>query len=156
MNQLLTCLRFYASAGHLSSVADAVGMHESTVSRIIVRVSSAIAGLGRTYIRMPNDQNLQETKNKFFNVARFPMVIGAIDCTHVKIQSPGGNDGEIYRNRKGYFSINVQAVTDPELRILDLVARWPGSSHDATIFNNSRIRARFEAGEFENSILLGL
>lgn len=30
-----------------------------------------------------------------------------------------------------------------------------GSVHDATIFNNSRIRALFEDGLFENSLLLG-
>ncbi|KAH1028680.1 hypothetical protein HUJ05_002013 [Dendroctonus ponderosae] len=36
-------------------------------------------------------------KGKFLpalRVARFPLVIGAIDCTHVKIQSPGGEDAE--------------------------------------------------------------
>lgn len=38
---------------------------------------------------------------------------------------------------------------------MDLVARWPGSAHDATIFANSRIRARFEGGEFPNTHLLG-
>ncbi|KAJ8915705.1 hypothetical protein NQ315_000639 [Exocentrus adspersus] len=31
--------------------------------------------------------------------------------------------------------------------------RWPGSAHDMTIFNNSRIRARFEMGEFRDSWL---
>ena len=30
----------------------------------------------------------------------FPGVIGAIDCTHVTIQSPGGDDAELYRNKK--------------------------------------------------------
>ncbi|KAK5647947.1 hypothetical protein RI129_002839 [Pyrocoelia pectoralis] len=38
---------------------------------------------------------------------------------------------------------------------MDIVARWPGSSHDMTIFNNSRIRARIEAGEYPNTVLLG-
>ncbi|KAH1025096.1 putative nuclease HARBI1 [Dendroctonus ponderosae] len=44
------------------------------------------------------------------------------------------NDIEI--NRKGYFSWNVQAVCDARLRFTDIVVRWPGSSHDQTIFNN--------------------
>ena len=47
-----------------------------------------------------------------YAVSGLPGVIGAIECTHVLIQSPGGDDAEIYRNRKGYFSINVQLVCD--------------------------------------------
>lgn len=67
----------------------------------------------------------------------------------------GGEDAEIFRNRKSYFSINTQIVCDSELMINNIVARWPGSTHDATVFINSRLRNRFEAGEFQNAILLG-
>jgi hypothetical protein len=153
MNQLLTTLRFYASVGHLATVADYMGMHVSTTSRIIAKVSRTIARLRPRYIKMPEGQEIQTTQNKFYEVARFPRVLGVIDGSHIKIQSPGGNDGEIFRNRKGYFSVNIQAVCDPELKILDIVARWLGSAHDSTIFNNSRIR--FENGEFPNALLLG-
>lgn len=41
------------------------------------------------------------------------------------------------------------------MEITDLVARWQGSVHDTTIFNNSRIRALFEAGIFGDALLLG-
>lgn len=67
----------------------------------------------------------------------------------------GGDQAENFRNRKGYFSFNVQTVSDANLKILDIVARWPGSTHDQTIFNNSSIRNRFEQGHFGNGILLG-
>jgi len=67
----------------------------------------------------------------------------------------GGEDAEVFRNRKSYFSINTQVVAGPNLKIFDIVARWPGSAHDTTIFNASRIRARFEGREFEHAILLG-
>lgn len=49
----------------------------------------------------------------------------------------------------------MQVVGDADLRIRDIIARWPGSTHDQTIFNNSRLQARFELGEFGNGILLG-
>lgn len=67
----------------------------------------------------------------------------------------GGQDAEVFRNRKSYFSINTQIVCDSELMINNIVARWPGSTHDATVFLNSRLRNRFEAGEFQNAIVLG-
>ena len=39
------------------------------------------------------------------------------------------------------------------LVILDLVARWPGSVHDSTIFSNSLIHARFENREIDGYLL---
>lgn len=38
---------------------------------------------------------------------------------------------------------------------MDVVARWPGASHDSNIFDNSLIRAKFENGEMQNSVILG-
>lgn len=54
-----------------------------------------------------------------------------------------------------FFSINVQAVCNYNLKISNIVVRWPGSSHDSTIFNISRLKAQFEAGIFKNSVIVG-
>lgn len=80
-------------------------------------------------------------------------MIGCIDCTHIKIRSPGGNTSEVYRNRKGFFSINVQIVVGPNLEFFNLVARWPGSTQDSFIYNNSSIKQRLDASELEGVIL---
>jgi ABC-type uncharacterized transport system permease subunit len=38
-----------------------------------------------------------------------PCIDGALDCTHIRLFSNNfGGIAEIYRNRKGYFSLNVQ------------------------------------------------
>ncbi|XP_031358403.1 putative nuclease HARBI1 [Photinus pyralis] len=156
MNQLLLTLRLYSTGGHLLSVADFCGVHVSTACRIVRRVSEAIARLYRQYIQMattPDD--MMACQREFFNIASFPRVVGVIDCTHIKIDSPGGEDPEIFRNRKGYFSINVQMICDANLKIMNVVARWPGSSHDSTIFSNSRVRVNFEQNIYENCLLLG-
>ena len=42
-------------------------------------------------------------------------------------------------NRKPFYSINVQAVCDSDAFITNIVARWPGSTHDSRIFENSNI-----------------
>ena len=86
----------------------------------------------------------RHTMQAFHSRPKMPGIIGAIDCTHVAIQSPGSDDAEIYRNRKGFFSINVQLVCEPTGYIMDVVARWPGSVHDSTIFDNSQLRAMLE------------
>nr|CAI5839605.1 unnamed protein product [Callosobruchus analis] len=78
-----------------------------------------------------------------------------VDCTYIKIQSPGGNLAEIYRNRKGWFSINTRIVAGSIDKIIDIVARWPGSVHDPTIFNDSHLRARFEGHHFSQYCFVG-
>lgn len=88
--QLLVALRFYASGSMIIVVADFGGIHKSTASVTIRHVSEAIASLAPQIIKLPqNPRELDETKAAFYNVARFPNVIGAVDCTHVRIQSPG-------------------------------------------------------------------
>lgn len=40
-------------------------------------------------------------------------------------------------------------------KILDIIARLPGSYHDQTIFNNSYVRMKYESEMFGNTFLLG-
>ncbi|CAH1976654.1 unnamed protein product [Acanthoscelides obtectus] len=155
MDQLLLALRFYASSGHLVQVADFMNVHVSSASRIVAHVSRVIAALRPQKVKMPIPTEHVQAQNDFYNIARFPKTVAAIDCTHVKIQSPGGHNAEVYRNRKSFFSINVQCLTDTNLKFLDVVARWPGATHDSTIFANSTIRARFEAGQFPGCLIIG-
>lgn len=119
-------------------------------------MTNAIIRLLPQFIRLPQtDEEKNSTQQRFFSLDSFPRVIGAIDCTHIKIISPGGENAENFRNRKGVFSLNVQAVCNANYEITDIVARWPGASHDSHIFDNSLLRMRFENNELGNGILLG-
>lgn len=40
--------------------------------------------------------------------------------------------------------MNVRTIADANLRIMNDVARWPGSMHDNIIFANSEVRQKFE------------
>jgi len=104
--------------------------------------------MGPHFIGFPlNQQTLRTIKQSFYAVAHFPNVVGAIDCTHVAIKAPAANE-EAYVNRKGVHSINVQAVCDADMRLLDVVAKWPGSSHDTCsfIWRSSGLRDMFSRG----------
>lgn len=121
--------------------------------RIVQRISVLLCANLPEMIRMPRGNEMNEFKIKFFQQHAFPGVLGVIDCTHIPIQSPCSNVGEEFRNRKGYFSLNVQVVCGPDQQITDIVVRWPGSVHDSRIFNNSSIKMRFENGEFQGVML---
>ncbi|KAF6215886.1 hypothetical protein GE061_000221 [Apolygus lucorum] len=92
INQLLCALRFYATGCFQSTAGDLSGVSKATAHRIVHRVSRAIASLHREFIRFPQSQEeIRTTQLEFFQRARFPKVVGAIDCTHIKFgQSPGG------------------------------------------------------------------
>lgn len=151
--QVLLTLRFYATGTFQVACGDLSGISQPSASRIIKCVSVAIAGLKNQYICFPPVDMLNVVQLDFWRIAEFPGVVGAIDCTHVKIPCPGGVNAELFRNRKGYFSINVQAVCGPNLEIQNIVARWPGSVHDARIFDNSRLCAQFERGDIYGMLL---
>ncbi|XP_066585344.1 putative nuclease HARBI1 [Prorops nasuta] len=154
--QLLIALRFYATGSFLIIIGDFSGVSKNSATKIVHRVSNAIAKLSKEFIKFPMQQDdIIQTQARNFKQAGFIRVLGAIDCIHIRIQSYGGENAELFRNRKGFFSLNVQAIVNSKLQFMDIVARWPGSSHDATIFNNSVIKARFESGEFGNGLLLG-
>ncbi|KYN43843.1 Putative nuclease HARBI1 [Trachymyrmex septentrionalis] len=75
-------------------------------------------------------------------------------CTHIRVQSFGGEDAKLFRNRKYFFFLNTQVTCNSNLEITDIGAHWQGSVHDNTIFNNNRLRANFENGTYD-SLLLG-
>lgn len=156
MTQLLVTLRFCATGNFHITIGDFVGISKSTVFKIVHSLCRTIASWRHEFIYFPRTpRELLENQVQFYQTARFIRVVGCIDCKHVKVGSFGGNDAEIYRNRKGCFSINVQVICNAHLEIIDIVARWPGSTHDATIFLNSRIRNFFENNSFGDALLLG-
>ena len=151
--RLLVALRFFATGHFQMTDGDLMQLHQATVCRIVHSVSKAIAKRRSHFIQFPSDTTaVMEQKRSFYNENGFPGVIGLIDCTHIKIKSPGGDSAEVHRNRKGIFSINVMMVCDYSMKFTNIVARWPGSTHDARIYTSSRLSCTMETAD---GILLG-
>lgn len=152
--QLFIFLRFLASGQFYNALGDLHGVTAPTVCQILKRVSHAVASLHGNYINMPQPNDYNRVKREFYELSGFPGVLGLIDCTHIPLvfNVPPVNAG-LYVNRKGFFSINVQVVSDSRYRIMNIVARWQGSVHDSRIWNNSRVCAEFEAGHYDGYLL---
>lgn len=113
---------------------DLSGVSQSTVSRCLQQFTKALNKKSHLFIRFPSSQReLQETSNDFksiagnanikkydlliFNImviehihffAGIGNIVGAIDCTHVRLLGPPDEDAAQYINRKSYFSVNIQ------------------------------------------------
>jgi hypothetical protein len=76
----------------------------------------------------------------------FPQTAGAIDGTHIPILRPQGDSGSDYFNRKGFYSIVMQAVVDFRGHFIDVNIGWPGKVHDARVLSNSSFYQKGQAG----------
>ena len=84
-----------------------IGVSQPTVFRTIHRVSREIAKNKTHFIKFPLGEEAQLIEQTFQFSNGMPGVVGCIDCSYIPIISPGGEDAELYRNWKGYFSLNV-------------------------------------------------
>ena len=86
----------------------------------------------------------------------FPSCIGCIDGFHVRICTPYEDEND-YVNRKGWHSINCQAITDADLKFVDAAVRWPGGTHDAFVFQTSNVYDYLEVNHalIDHSVLVG-
>lgn len=153
--QVLTTLGHLATGTFQRELADRSGMSQSSLSRVMPYVWDAIVGMAPRYIRFPYTQAEQANiKMQFAAIAGFPNVIGAIDCTHVAIKAPSENEFA-FVNRKHFHSLNVQIICDAHMSLTNVVARWPGSTHDSYILSNSSVGNRLQTGAVRDGWLLG-
>lgn len=76
------------------------------------------------------DQNILEFETKW----GFPQFVGAIDGSHIPIKAPTDFHTDYY-NRKGWYSVILQAVVDSKYKFIDINVGWPGKVHDARVFS---------------------
>lgn len=97
-------------------MGDIIQVSQATVSRIVFRVSILIARYINQYIKMPISDETRSKNKRLFKehgygprAIGFPCIDGAIDCTHIRlIHRRFQAIDEVFGNRKGYFSLNVQ------------------------------------------------
>ena len=87
---------------------------------------------------MPWNEKFREIVNGFQSRWGFPQTVGAINGTHIPILRPQESASDYY-NRKGYYSMLMQAVVDFRGIFMDVNIGWPGKVHDARVFVNSTL-----------------
>ncbi|XP_056381956.1 putative nuclease HARBI1 isoform X1 [Hyla sarda] len=155
ISKLLAVLHFFASGSFQYSIASKMGFTQPTFSRCLRQVVDAKVALSKKYIKFPyNDSERDVMKQIFYEKYGMPLTIGLIDCTHIAL-IPTNAEEQSYRNRKMLHSLNVQMICGPSGEILDVVARFPGGTHDAFVLSSSGIGQLFQSDYFQDDILLG-
>ncbi|KAG6928496.1 hypothetical protein G0U57_007993, partial [Chelydra serpentina] len=124
------------------SVANQFGVGKSTVGVAVMQVANAIVEL--LLSKVVTLGNVQVIIDGFAAMG-FPNCGGAIDGTHIPILGPD-HQGSQYINRKGYFSMVLQALVDRKGRFTNINVGWPGKVHDARVFRNSGLFRRLQEG----------
>ena len=137
-------MSFLAGGNFQRTDAKLLGISQPSVSKSVHRVVRLIAGLRPCLIKFPEEAELPDISQGFYFKKGLPGVVGAVDCTHIWILGPGGPHNELYRNRKGFFSINTHIMCDDKLYIRDVVSSWWGSAHDSRIFNESALKQKVQ------------
>ena len=84
-------------------------------------------------------QKFQDSVN-----CKIPQTVGAIDGTHIGINSPTGDSKIDYFNRKQRYSISTQTVVGGNLKFLDIATGYRGSTHNARILRDSALYIQAE------------
>ena len=94
------------------TLAALFGLGRSTVCTIVVQTCHVIAThLLPQYVQIPQGEKLKEIVEGFETFWGFPQAARAIDGSHISIIRPDESASDYY-NRKGYYSIIIQAMVD--------------------------------------------
>lgn len=153
--KVLTFLSFLRS-GSVQWMVSGNSVSQPSTSRIIEDCSNLLVKNWKEIIKFPVEVNdTISVKKGIYEIAGFPNVIGVIDGTQCAIKGPT-IDESAYVCRKGFHSINVQVVVNHLFEITDVVIKWPGSTHDSFIWNNSLLRSKLLARPQSGGWLLGM
>jgi len=108
------------------------GISEAHVRRTVKMVTRAIfRSLSSKLIKFPTTEAGRQVISSVFELrSGIPGVLGAIDCTHIRV-SPKANEQGSYINRKGYYSLVVSAVCDYRGYFMSVHTGYPGKMSDS-------------------------
>ncbi|XP_069759287.1 putative nuclease HARBI1 [Narcine bancroftii] len=149
-------LNFLASGSfQAAAAADLCHISQFAAHCCIRDVTDALYSRREDFIAFPASGDQQvERVHGFAGMAGFPEVQGVIDCTHVALRTPHMKP-ELYRNHRGFHSLNVQLLCDHKQKFLMVNAMFPGSSRNAFILRQSEVPGLFQPPHQLDGWLLG-
>lgn len=143
------------AGGHRHDISDKFGFRSgSTFYRIFDKTLLAID----KHLDFPSffgtAEEMDARERGFAAKSRFCVrgCIGAIDGLAIKIEKPMPWDApaEPYKNRKGFYALNLQAICDANRRFLWFSLVGSGGQHDSLAFQGSQLYLLLEEGMLDS------
>ena len=148
-DKLLLCLQHLGSGSFQRSSGDCMQVSQYVTWKSIGRVYDAIITLEQDFLYYPDAAEQQATARRMFEKYNIPYLYLAVDGTQIRFEEaprgiPDFHNKQHYRNWKQYDSVNAMIVGNDQ-RIVAVDATWPGSAHDARVWNMSEVKRIVEA-----------
>ena len=134
-----------ATAAQYRSVAHLFGLARCTMCKLVNETCRAIIQkILPLFIRFPTGSSLADAVRGLKDKFGILKCADSISGSHV----PPSMNHTNYYNRKGWYSMLMQAVMDHNYLFRDLYVGWPGSVHDARVLANSTLFRKVTSGDF--------
>ncbi|KAK0394078.1 hypothetical protein QR680_000557 [Steinernema hermaphroditum] len=157
-HMLVVTLRYLATGNSFHSLHFAFRMGVSTVSKVVKKTCDALHKALKNNIGLPKSPNgWLELSEAFEREWNFPLVLGAIDGKHIRIQKPS-RSGSLFFNYKHFFSTVLLGICDADYRFLYYDIGNYGHHHDSHVLESSSFGRSLQEGSFqfpEDSYLTG-
>ena len=143
-------LRYLAGGSYL----DIIDMHKVGRSTFYKAVWCTVRAINETYslpgLPLSNPDLLQDIADGFHTLNKWtlPGCVGAIDGIGIEITKPTPWDTMYpvqFKNRKGWWSINCQAMCDSNLRFLWCSLKSPGGTNDSSAWRKCDLYKKLES-----------
>ena len=146
--QILITLNHYAG-GHFQRITGwCAGVSQNGARLSLERVTEALVKRKPQFVYMPNENTMHKTSERMQTKFHLPRLAMAVDGCQVVFTSaprklPANKVAQMFWCRKQEYALNVQLVGN-DVFIYDLDVGWPGGTHDARIWNRSRVKRHIE------------
>ncbi|KAI7940944.1 hypothetical protein MJO28_013229 [Puccinia striiformis f. sp. tritici] len=127
----------YLTIGHVFQIGKETA--DKTSARFVRAVLKVLRTAAIGYPPLDQPDRWNEIAASFERRQGIPLVVGAIDGTHIPIAVPPGDTWKGYIKRKSWCSIVFQCVVDGEGNFRNVSGGGPGSMHDSRVFRRSRL-----------------
>lgn len=145
LHSLLITLNYLMNGTLTSATSTCPPVSQSTLSRILAKVTGLLAEMRSRFIKLPTSKQEQLSIKRTFEIINgFPLVLGCVGSTHIGIRTPSKTVCDDYLNESGYHSYRFLAICGPKMEFYEVTSRWPGASNENNIFRLSEFNQMLE------------